>query len=161
MTTYTTGRKSYWPHILKQWSIAAGIFFIIILYDQLFGNDFINISDTFYWAGAILLLAQYVDLISRKRVYKIVIDETSKTITQYYRSPMSGEGEKIHSLDKAQLYVKSKVSAAGGGITTQSLELYKSLRLVLDLDPKKDGFSPATLQEIRVELERLLVPVTG
>ncbi|WP_315814001.1 hypothetical protein [Paraflavitalea speifideaquila] len=76
-----------------------------------------------------LLLMQFVDLISKPRIKKIVIDENARNITQYYRSPFSGEGEKVHNLDKVQLYVKSKAST--GAITTQSLELYKSWRLIL------------------------------
>jgi|GEM_PF-1283586 len=161
MLIYTTARKSNWPYIIKQWAIPAGILFVIILLAQFFSNDFIKITDTFYWIVAIFLVYLLVDLLSTKRVYKIAIDETARSITQYYRSPFSGEGEKIHTLEKVQLYVKSKASAAEGEITTQHIELYKSWRLILELDTKKHGFTPSTLQEIRKTLEHLLVPVTG
>ncbi len=161
MLIYTTARKSNWPYILKQWLISAGILFAIILVSQFFSKDFIKITDTFYWIVAIFLLYHFVDLISARRVYKIVIDEAARSITQYYRSPMSGEGEKIHTLEKVQLYVKSKASAAEGEITTQHIELYKSWRIILELDTRKHGFTASTLQEIRKTLEHLLVPVTG
>lgn len=161
MLIYTTARKSNWPYILKQWAISAGILFAIILLARFFSKDFIKVTDTFYWIVGIFLLYHFIDLVSEKRVYKIVIDETSRSITQYYRSAFSGEGEKVHTLDKVQLYVKSKASAADGEITTQHIELYKSWRIILDLDTKKHGFSPYTLQEIRKTLEQLLVPVTG
>jgi hypothetical protein len=161
MLIYTTARKSNWPHILMQWLIPAGILFLLILLVELLATDLIKITDTFYWIVAGVLMWQFIDLLSTKRVYKIAIDETARSITQYYRSPFSGEGEKIHTLDKVQLYVKSKASAAEGEITTQHIELYKSWRLILELDTKKHGFTPSTLQEIRKTLEHLLVPVTG
>lgn len=156
MLIYTTARKSYWPYILKQLSVWAVIDVIVIYLTGYFTGK----NESIYWIVAVLLLLQFVNLLNKERVYKIVIDENAKNITQYYRSPFSGEGEKIHTLDKVQLYVKSKASSSTGEITTQSLKLYKSWRSVLDLDTKEDGFSPVTLQEIRQALESLLVPVT-
>jgi hypothetical protein len=161
MLIYTTARKSNWPYILKRWSVSIAFFLVIVVYDQFFSNNFLDITDTFYWIAIILLLGHFIDLISKPRIKKIVIDENARNITQYYRSPFSGEGEKVHNLDKVQLYVKSKASSSTGAITTQSLELYKSWRLILDLDSKRDGFSPITLQEIRQVLEQLLVSVTS
>lgn len=155
MPSYTTGRKNHWPYILRQWSIPVAIFLIIILYDQFFPNDFIDISDTFYWIGAILLLTRLIDLTRRERIYKIEIDETAKNITQYYRSPFSGAGEKIYTLSKMRLYTKTRNTGSAADTITRSLKLYKDHREIIRLDTHKDGFTPQTLQEIREALIRL------
>ena len=159
MLNYTTDRESHWPYIIKQLLISTVILSLPVIYDLLFPTDYIK--ETYYWISVVLLLAQFIDLTSRHRIHKIIIDEGGKTITQYYRSSFSGEGEKIHTLVKVQLYVKNKKAAPGEAATTKSLVLYKEGRGVLNVNTKNDGFAPKTLQEIRLVLERLGVPVTG
>lgn len=158
MLSYTTERKSYWLYIFKQWLIVAAIYFIIIIYDQFFANDFINITDGFYWIGAGLLTYRFIDLISRMRIYKIVIDANERTITQYYRRLFSGEGEKIYTLSKMQLYINS---AAAPASAVTSLKLYKDHREIINLGVKKDGFTAVILQEIGKQLQQLGVPVAA
>ncbi len=106
-------------------AIPVVILFVLILCSHYLTSGF-EITDTFYWVIAIFLVWKFIDLISTRRIYKIVIDENAKSITQYYRSSLSGAGEKIHTIDKVQLYVKSQASAAAGEITTENIELYKS-----------------------------------
>ena len=153
MPSYTTGRKTHWPYILRQLSVPAGIYLLIIIYDLASPNIFIK--DIYYWTGLVVILAGFLQLAARKRVYKIVIDENDKTIAQYYRSLLAGAGEKIYTLSKMRLYTKNRSTASTAGTTTRSLILYKDHREILRLDRNKDGFTSQTLQEIREMLIQL------
>lgn len=156
MTTYTTARKSYWPHILKQWAIISiPILLIIIIL-----SFFINIKGVTYWVFGTLSLMKLVDLMDTPRNYKVTIDEDSRTLTQYNRCPLSGEGEKMFTLSKVRLYVITHTSSTITAADVKALKLYKDHREALKLDIKKDGFKPETLYAISQELEKLGVPVS-
>lgn len=160
MPHYTSGRKTYWPYLLKQWLKPLAVYVIIIAYDQFFSNDIINITAGFYWIGAILVLYRLIDLLSRICVYKISIDENARTLTRYHHSLFSGKGEKIYTLSKMQLYIKGEPSSSSG-ILPASLALYKDHREILQLGVRKDGFTPQTLDDIRRKLEELGIPVSA
>lgn len=157
MTTYTTARKSYWPHILKQWAITSiPILLIIIILSY-----FITIKDVTYWIFGSLSLMQFVSLMDTPRNYKVVIDEDSKTLTQYHRCPLSGEGEKMFTLSKVRLYVITHTSSSNiSAADVKALRLYKDHREALKLDIKNDGFEPETLHDISQTLEKLGVPIS-
>jgi hypothetical protein len=158
MHNYTSERQNHWAYILKQWLISLAVFSLPVIYDLLFPTDYIK--DTYYWIAAGLLLVRLVDLISRPTIYRIVIDETAKTIAQYYSSPFSGQGEKIILMDKIQLYIKKTTSPSIGESLPTSLIMYKDRREFLRLNANKDGFSINTLKAISDTLQRLGVPVT-
>jgi hypothetical protein len=157
MTTYTTARKSYWPHILKQWAITSiPIFLIIILLSY-----FITIKEVTYWIFGGLSLMQLVGLMDTPRNYKVTIDEDNRTLTQYKRRPLAGEGEKMFTLSKVRLYIITHTSSSGiSAADIKALKLYKDHREVLKLDIKKDGFKPETLYAISQALEKLGVPIS-
>lgn len=155
MITYTADRQNPWPYILKIWSIPVVIFLLAVGYDYFYPSDF---AKGFYWAFGFVSLARFVDLISRNRIYKIVIDEERETFSQYYRSPMSGKGEKTILLEHIRVYLKPPGSSPGN--PPRSIEFYKGYRRVFKLDKNTDGFSPATLQEIRQTLEKLGMRIT-
>ncbi len=157
MTTYTTARKSYWPHILQRWAILSiPILLIIIIL-----SFFITVKGVTYWVFGTLSLMKLVDLMDTPRNYKVVIDEDSRTLTQYHRCPLSGEGEKMFTLSKVRLYVITHTSSSNiSAADVKALKLYKDHREALKLDIKSDGFKGETLYEISQALEKLGVPIS-
>lgn len=160
MPSYHASRKNHWPQILRQWSVPAAIYASILLLDKLLPDATIKIPSLFYWIGAVLLLMWWVDGISEPRVKTIQIDENNRTITQSYESPFTGEGEKIFTLTKTQLYIKLDTSATAAEILPTYLVLYKDHRRIIRVGVQKDGFTPQTLQAIRQDLENLGIAIT-
>ncbi|MDF2188823.1 hypothetical protein [Paraflavitalea sp. CAU 1676] len=150
MISYTTERKNYWPYILRQWIIIAMIYAVCIILMKLFLSDFKN---AYYWICAGVSGLGMVRWLDKEWIQDISIDEQAKTITHHYRSPLNGEGEKIHILRDVQLYVKT--STQNGKPAIRSLTLYKQRRRVLVLQTREDGFTPETLEAIRQQLIRL------
>lgn len=156
MTTYTTARKSYWPHILTQWAISSVPAFLIVF----IASYFITIKEATYWIFGTLSLMQLVGLMDTPRNYKVIIDEDNRTLTQYNRRPLAGDGEKVFTLSKVRLYVITHTSSTISAADVKGLKLYKDHREALKLDIKKDGFKPETLYEISQALEKLGVPIS-
>ena len=153
MITYTAERRSYWPYILKLWSFTVVIFLAALIYDHFYPSNFVK---GFYWATGFLSLARFIDLVSRPRIYKIVIDEENQLFSHYYKSPMSGAGEKSIGLKHIRVYIKKSRSATD----INSIDFYKGYRRIVHLDRKKDGFSLTTLQQLHETLKRLEVRIT-
>lgn len=143
MFTFTSQRQNHWIYILKHILIILVLFSIFPLVNFFYPTSYMK--DIYYWVAAALFLVLTVDLLSKDRVYKLVIDEADASITQFYKSSMSGKGEKIILLDKVRIYVKKSSSAEG---LLQSIQFYKGYRQVLKIDTRKDGFSSETLQQI-------------
>jgi hypothetical protein len=153
MLTYSTERPNYWPYILKLWSVSLAIFLLAVVYDYFFPS---NYAKGIYWVAGLGSLARLIDLMSKPRIQKIVIDEESQLISQYYKSPMSGQGEKSIGLKHIRVYIKKSKSSG----ELRSIDFYKGYRRIMNLDRKKDGFSLATLQELYKTLKRLEVRIT-
>ena len=153
MLTYSAERRTYWPYILKLWSVTLVIFLLAVIYDHFFPSPY---AKGFYWATGFFSFARFIDLISRPRIYKIVIDEESQMISQYYKSPMSGNGEKSIGLKHIRVYIKKSKSSDD----LNTIDFFKGYRRIMNLDRKKDGFSLVTLQELYQTLKRLEVRIT-
>lgn len=150
MISYTTERKNYWPFILEQCLVAAIISVCIFAVFKLFLT---SLEKYTYWAALVAIIPVFVKWLDKEWIQDISIDEQAKTITHHYRSPLNGEGEKIHILRDVQLYVKT--STQNGKPAIRSLTLYKQRRRVLVLQTREDGFTPETLEAIRQQLIRL------
>jgi len=153
MISYSTERKNYWPYILERWLIAACVYAIIIIGLKLFLSNFKSIL---YWIVAGATIPAIIKWLDKEWVQDITIDENEKTITHHFRSPLRGNGEKVHILRDVQLYVKK--IPKDGKPTISQLMLYKNRRQVLALKAREDGFTPETLEAIRSQLTQLGVP---
>jgi hypothetical protein len=154
MLTFTADRQNYWPYILKRWAFSVIAFILVFLYDYFYPSDF---AKGLYWALGFGSIVQFIALVSRPRINKVVIDEARETLSQYYSSPISGKGEKIILLDHIRIYIKRSKAA---GNAPYAIDFYKDYRRVMYLDKNGDGFSSASLQEIGQLLEKLGARVT-
>lgn len=152
MFSYSTERKSYWPAIGKRMLYIAATLLIIAIAGRILLQEFNN---NIYWLLSGGLLVAFADQINNEYIQNVQIDENNKTITYHYRSPLHGNGEKIHILSQVQMYVSTRSAAGGASPVIRSLSLYKQRRRVLALSNRMDGFAPATLEAIRHQLHQL------
>ncbi|WP_276482168.1 hypothetical protein [Paraflavitalea pollutisoli] len=113
-----------------------------------------DVNNSIYWILGGLLAIGIANSLDHKHIQELQIHEDTKTLSYQYRSPLNGEGEKVHILSQVQLYTQTK-DHAGKGSEITSLTLYKNRRRVLKLQASADGFTPETLNAIRDQLLRL------
>ena len=154
MLTFTADRQNHWPYILKRWVYSVVAFLIVFVWDLFYPDNYVK---GLYWAIGFGSLVHFIGLASKQRIYQVVIDEARETLSQYFKSPITGKGEKILLLDHIRIYIKRDKSAANAPL---SIEFYKDYRRVMYLDKKDDGFSSVSLHEIGQVLERLGARVT-
>lgn len=152
MFSYSTERKSYWPVIGKRMVYSAGAALIVAIAFRILLDEFNN---NIYLGLFVCMVAAFANQLNYGFIQDVQIDEFNKTITYHYRSPLRGEGEKIHILSQVQLYVNTRPGANGSTPVIRSLSLYKQRRRVLELSDRLDGFAPATLEAIRHQLRQL------
>lgn len=148
MLTYSPDKKSHWLAIGKR-MLYASILALVIFAAWIYFTD-----NNYFWFIPLYLLVIFVDQLNKEWIQDIQINEENKTISYHYRSPLNGDGEKVHILSQVQLYTKTR-KTKDNQQEISTLSLYKQRRKVMELNTRSNTFTPETLNSIREQLLRL------
>ena len=155
MNSYRSRRHHDKGFIYRQWIKFTVVLFVPPLVDYLFPNA--NLVNSNYWTFLIgFSIGRLISLCQEDRINEILIDTDARQIVFKYYDFNEGQVEKTLPFEKLKIDIR----------TSKPFFLFEPIRIyflkgnteMLSVSQSKDGFSIATLNELKTELELLTAP---